>query len=71
MHCDSAVLTLSGTVYILQRTFFGEFQQTCVIQAHNEELEIMALNNIASILATACYEEDQVKLWDVKQGLNQ
>ena len=61
-------LTVTGNVYILQRTLLGDFQQTSVLQAHNMYIDSLALNNTAFVLATACSEEDKVKLWDVKQG---
>lgn len=62
-------MTFAGYVYILQRTCYGDFVQLHFIQAHDEVIDSMELNNNASILATVCHAEDQVKLWDHKQGM--
>jgi WD40 repeat protein len=63
-----AVLTPSGHLVILRRQD-GSYKQTHAIKAHSAQIVSLALNNIVSILATICYSEGKVKLWDVNTGL--
>jgi WD40 repeat protein len=59
---------LLGHAYILQRKENGDYELIRTIRAHNRQVDSVALNNKASILATVCYDEGEVKLWDVKHG---
>ena len=54
---------------ILKGNADGTYNQTHAIKAHGDQIWSVALNNIASILATVCYDEDKVKLWNVNNGL--
>jgi hypothetical protein len=55
-------------VYILKRSAVGGFEKIHAFQAHSKLIYSVALNKVVSVLATVCYDEGKVKLWDVKQG---
>jgi len=57
-------------VYILKGNADGAYNLTHAIKAHSRSISCVVLNNIASILATVCYNEGKVKLWNVNSGLN-
>ena len=56
-------------MFILKRGPDGLYELAHVIQAHNQKINCVTLNNDASTLATVCQVEHKVKLWDVKLGL--
>ncbi len=48
------------------RTVTENYEQIHVIQA--QQIESVALNKDASVLASVSYWEGKVNVWDVKQG---
>ncbi len=56
-------------MYILKRGTDGDCVLLRTIQAYGKEIDSLALNNNASILATVCCSGDKVKLWEPNTGL--
>ncbi len=68
MHTLFLHLPSAGYVHVLMRTIDGGYAPIYAIHAHIKQIDSLALNNNASILATVCCSEGEVKLWDVIQG---
>ncbi len=56
-------------MYILKRTTDGRFELIHALQAHSKQIYSVALNNSVSMIATVCFSEDKVTLWNVEQGV--
>jgi hypothetical protein len=68
MFISMIFLTPSGHVYILKRKANGASELIHAIQARGTICSVK-VNNIASIIATVCYWEGKVELWDVEKGV--
>jgi hypothetical protein len=66
---DAFFSSLSGHVFILKRNSNSGYDHDRAIQAHSLWIESVALNSYSSILATVCWNESEVKLWNVKDSM--
>jgi hypothetical protein len=57
----------SGHLSILKRKAYGDYELRHAIQARGA-IYSATMNSTASILATVCYFEGKVELWDIEKG---